>query len=282
MHVGDTLINLSPRLPWKVSYPLRRALGTLPDFLLAGFPKCGTTSLYHYLIQHPNILSGAAKEMWFFSNPPNTRTFGWYKSQYPYQLDRFIAALVNKRLICGDASPDYLFKQSSIDTLTKTLPDAKYVVLVRNPVERSYSYFQHETRAGRIALPFDTLVEKEYEYFQKHGIAGHEQLYDHPALKDTFLLGSLYSVYVGNLLKKIKRKQLLILSAEQLFVSPHKVFKKVCDFLELDQAEGISFKARNVGGYKAVEIPMRSFLEEFYAPYNRELEKLTGETFNWS
>ena len=70
MSLGKTLINVAPYMPWRVNYNLRSLLGIFPNFIIAGFPKCGTTSLYNYLIQHPDILSADNKEQWYFSTFP--------------------------------------------------------------------------------------------------------------------------------------------------------------------------------------------------------------------
>lgn len=279
-YLGDMLIRSSPYLPWRVSQFLRGCVGTLPSFYIAGFPKCGTTSLYGYLIQHPQIMEADGKEQWYFSTYPRI-DLNWYKSKYPYRFDMAMAGLTGKKLISGDSTPDYLFREDSIRSIRAINPNAKFIVLVREPCKRSYSYYQHQVRAKRIHQPFTSLVEKEYVFFKEHGLAPHEAIYDIPRLKDTFLMGSAYAHYLEQLLKYFPREQVLLLQSEDLFSAPSAVVNRVCEFLGVDACDNVDFTALNVGGYKDTKIPKLEFLQEFYRPFNQQLQELFQVELNW-
>jgi len=183
--------------------------------------------------------------------------------------------------LLGDGTPDYIFREASIKAIKNHMPDAKIIILVRDPIKRSFSYFQHETRAGRINKTFDELVDYEYKQFRKKGILFHEDLYEHPQLKDTFLLGSLYSEYIETLLNYYSKKQVLLVSSEKLFSEPEMVFSEILDFINITPYKNITFKTFNSGNYNINKIPRSEFLSEFYAPYNTKLENMLNVKFNW-
>ena len=183
--------------------------------------------------------------------------------------------------LLGDGTPDYIYREESLKALKNYMPDAKIIILVRDPIKRSFSYFQHETRAGRINKPFDELIDYEYKQFIEKGILFHEDLYEHPQLKDTFLLGSLYSEYIELLLKHYSKKQVLLISSEKLFSEPEVVYNNVLNFINIKPYKNTRFKVFNSGNYNFDRIPESEFLSKFYAPYNTKLESIVDMKFNW-
>ncbi|WP_305908383.1 sulfotransferase [Methylomarinum sp. Ch1-1] len=281
MNFGSTLLSISNHLPWRVSLKVRSILGVIPDFFIMGFPKCGTTSLYNYLIQHPEVMKADGKEQWYFSTFP-IEPIEYYKFRYPFRIDKFIHKTIkNRQLLLGDGTPDYIFREKSIKLIKSTAPNAKIIILVRNPIKRSYSYYKHEKRACRINQKFEQLVQYEYNMFKKKGILLHENLYSHPQLKDTFLLGSIYSEYLEILLKYFDINQILLIDSETLFNEPKTTYKEALHFLELEDYDNIEFKAFNSGNYNIKSIPCNDFLKSFYTPYNKKLKEMFSKEFSW-
>jgi len=140
---------------------------TLPNFLVVGAAKSGTTSLFHYLNQHQEIFIPKKKECRFFSNMPKGSQGPGDKRLDPTivtDLDEYCALFEsagNKRAI-GDVSPDYLYYcRKSIPNVKRTLSDPKIIILLRNPVERAYSQYLHFVRDGREKLSFAEALEQE-------------------------------------------------------------------------------------------------------------------------
>ena len=141
----------------------------LPDFLLVGAAKSATTSLYHYLSQHPGICMTSVKESWFFSfvdNPPRYVSPGVLTdvvSSVEEYLKLFAAARAGQKL--GDASPSYLYTYR--DTLRNIhalyppsrLKDLRIIISLREPVSRAYSQYWTFRRFANEPLPFDAAVE---------------------------------------------------------------------------------------------------------------------------
>lgn len=142
----------------------------LPGFIVIGAPKSGTTSLYYYFRQHPDIYLPKTKELHYFSFPelglsssgPGdaaalsgaglTQTWEQYTAQY---LD------VTNHSAIGDISPSYLYYSSSARKIFETLGLVKIIVIIRNPVDKAYSQYMHMVRDGLETLSFSEAIAAE-------------------------------------------------------------------------------------------------------------------------
>mgnify|MGYP006439820863 CR=1 FL=1 len=132
----------------------------LPNFIIVGAQKAGTTSLFRYLTSHPQIKAPfKTKEIHFFdggleSEDNYKKGLKWYKSHFPLK-----SKMYNK--LTYEASPLYLFHPCAPKRIKKDIPDVKIIILLRNPVERSISHYFHELRKGRERLTVDEAFRKE-------------------------------------------------------------------------------------------------------------------------
>ena len=142
-----------------ITSPLRR----LPDFVIIGAMKSGTTSLYSFIVKHPAVAPAAKKELHYFS-VQYARGELWYRSNFPTNLSRCIFyKKTSQRLHSGEASPLYLFYPLVPGRMKKTLPDVKLIVILRNPVDRAYSHYYHSLRSNIEPMSFEKAVELEGE-----------------------------------------------------------------------------------------------------------------------
>lgn len=141
----------------------------LPDFLIVGAAKSGTTSLYNYLRQHPQVFLPENKEPWFFSFPELTRKDDEIFSRdlnivtdFNDYLDLFKDALNSQ--VLGEASTCYLYLyRETIENIKMYHPaweKLKIVVIIRNPIERAYSHYLTDVAGGALSLSFEELLEK--------------------------------------------------------------------------------------------------------------------------
>ncbi|MDQ5820413.1 MAG: sulfotransferase [Actinomycetota bacterium] len=126
-----------------------------PTFLVIGAAKAGTTSLYHYLGQHPQIFMSPVKEPRFFAlegHPLDFRGPGderlREKTTTTLEAYRELFAGVRNERAVGEASVLYLHHQAAPEAIARYIPDVKLVAVLRNPVERAYSGFLYQTRDG--------------------------------------------------------------------------------------------------------------------------------------
>src|SRR4051794_17739526 len=129
----------------------------LPDFVIIGAAKCGTTSLYSYLCGHPLVLQATTKEVHFVDRERNfARGERWYRAWFPpvSTLERTARDHGADRAICGEATPNYLSHPDAADRLHGVVPGAKLIVLLREPGERAWSQFRWSTRWSDESLDF--------------------------------------------------------------------------------------------------------------------------------
>jgi len=139
----------------------------LPNFLVVGAAKSGTTSLYQYLKTHPDIFLPSKKELRFFSQitkdfqGPNDT---WLKNNIIndfHEFESFFKNVKNEKAI-GDISPDYLYYyENSIKNIKHYLNDPKIIIILRNPADRAFSQWSHAKRDGIENLSFEEALEAE-------------------------------------------------------------------------------------------------------------------------
>jgi sulfotransferase family protein len=125
----------------------------LPTMVIAGAQKCGTSSLALACRQHPQISMSERKELHFFDRNFD-RGLEWYEGQFE--------RLPQHRAV-GEATPAYLYEREARERMLATLPEAKVIVVLRDPVERAYSHFWHTTRRGDEDKSFEEALELEPE-----------------------------------------------------------------------------------------------------------------------
>src|SRR5260221_4755811 len=109
------------------------AIRVLPDFLIIGCQRGGTSSLYYYLTEQYGILSASTKEVHFFDDF-YTKGLDWYRAQFPATAYKAYIERVRKRpFITGEASPYYIFHPHAPRRAAQVLPEAKIIALLRNP-----------------------------------------------------------------------------------------------------------------------------------------------------
>lgn len=147
----------------------------LPNLVVAGAPKCGTTSLYHYLKQHPEVYLPARKELHYFTRDHLTRdTAGpgdtavlqhLCKNRAAYEAE-FAGVGVEK--VLGDISPSYFDFAEVASAMRRELEDARIVILLRDPVAKAFSQYMHLVRDGRETLSFYDALQAEAERAGRH------------------------------------------------------------------------------------------------------------------
>jgi hypothetical protein len=271
-----------------VKLPLRRlraeyrhltgTLRGLPSALIIGTQKGGTTFLFDYLVQHPDVLPPLNKEIHYF-DLNFARGVTWYRARFPYSYQ------LRGRAMTLDASPYYLAHPLVPQRVTDLLPGAKLIVLLRNPVDRAFSHYQHEVRGGRESLSFPQAIERESER-----LAGEEErLRQEPAYysynhhRYSYLLRGVYIEQLRRWARHFPRSQLLVLQSEWLFRDPAAATVAVQGFLGLRPQRFERFEPSYQGNYeRGMSADLRTRLATYFEPYNRELYQWLGEEFDWT
>jgi hypothetical protein len=252
----------------------------LPDFIIIGAQKCGTTSLYEYLAAHPGVAPAARKEVHYFDRGFRHHGTAWYRAHFPTRPYRLVCeTMTRQRLVIGEASPMYLFHPHVPGRVRALLPDVKLIALLRDPVERAYSQYHHRARRGKEALPFSEALARE-----AGRIAGDiDRVYARTMHRQpSYLARGIYADQLAKWLRAFPREQLLILTSEEFFSDTPRVFSQVLEFLGLPPWAPPRFNAFNPGTYSEMEPSMRRWLVEYFAPHNERLYQLIGRDLGWS
>lgn len=255
----------------------------LPDFLIIGAQKCGTTSLYTFLMQHPNVGPAFEKEVRYFNNHYQ-KGENWYRAHFPTNYYKYLMTQrAGTRLITGEGEPSYLPNPVVPQRAFDLTPGVKLIVMLRNPVDRAYSHYQHRFARGREALTFEEVVRADKETLRNG--------WDHIPTDDYKRLGhSHYSylprgVYVDqirNWMTVFPKEQFLIIRAEDFFSDTQIIFNEVLAFLGLPEQRLQRNESHYAGKYtRQMSAETRQDLANYFYPHNQRLCEYLGRDFAW-
>jgi len=254
---------------------VRRAFGKqgkLPDFLMLGVQKAGTTTLYDVLCQHPEIHEARTKELAFFDRY-HGRGVGWYAANFPDEPG-----------LTGEATPDYLFDPAARERIVAALPAAKFVVLLRNPVDRAISQYFHAKRLGyeRMSLE-DALAQEEQrtgpdgQRFAGNPIEGRRFFHAY-----SYFARGDYACQLKAWFETVGRHRFHVEFSDRFFAEPDAVAREVFKFLGVTQDVELEVRPRNIGRYTSqVSEVTYAALVERYRPVNEKLVGLLGRPIPW-
>ncbi|MBE9097328.1 tetratricopeptide repeat-containing sulfotransferase family protein [Tychonema sp. LEGE 07203] len=239
----------------------------VPNFIIIGSQRCGTTSLYTYLAQHPQVLTPIKKEMDFFSWH-FYRGFDWYLAHFP-QIPE------GGEFVTGEASPSYFDCREAPKRLYSACPEAKLIVLLRNPADRAISHFYRLKGLNWEGRSLDRAIKDEIERLNQNPeyIIGEEP--------GNYLARGRYIEFMKNWLALFPKQQLLILKSEDFYAGAAASVKQVLEFLELPEYQLPEYQNANPGFYPRVNESVRELLNDYFKPYNQELEEYLGRKFGW-
>ena len=193
----------------------------LPNFLIIGAGRSGTTSLYHYLRQHPQIFMSRIKETNFFAFDGR-----WGAEQFPIRtLEAYTAlfsAAAGERAL-GEASPSYLVEPAAAGRISERLPDVKLIVQLRDPGERAYAHYLQNLDMGQEQRDFADVIREDR--------ADIDSTAGHPGYM--YLATGLYHRHLTRFLERFSRDQLLISFYDDFKQDPMAVLRRIFRFLQV-------------------------------------------------
>ncbi|MEN8238416.1 MAG: sulfotransferase [Actinomycetota bacterium] len=267
------------RLSRSATWKARRATASrrsLPDFVITGGQRCGTTSLYESLAGHSHIDPSLKKEIHYFDLHID-RGEDWYRAHFPL-VSRSAGRLT------FEATPNYLASVHAPKLMKALVPDVKLITLLRDPVERTYSSWKLRTYEGAENRPFATAVRDE--------LAGVEVTHDDidderrrsldRAMRWAYVEKSRYDEHFDRWFEFFDREQFLILKSEALFADPSAGLAQIEAFLGIDHDPSITLPHTNFTPTSSMDASFRQYLREYFAPHNERLTSIAGVDFGWA
>jgi hypothetical protein len=262
---------------------LTARLRVLPDFLIIGGNRCGTAALYQYLSEHPSVAAAFHREIHFFERHFRRGT-GWYRAHFPTALERLaVTGLRGRPLLTGEATTYYSFHPHAARRIRALLPEARLIMLVRNPADRAYSQYHQKVRRGYEPLAFEEALAAEAERLsgEREKMLADER-YDSFAYRHfSYLARGRYVEQLEAWTALFPRDRLLVLASEDLKRNPSQVLKDTLAFLGLPMWEPRAYGEREPAHYPPMDRAVRARLLEHFAPHNRRLGDFWGRTFDW-
>lgn len=256
----------------------------MPNFIIIGGQRCGTTSFYRNLVKHRNVVPCFVKEVHYF-DIDFSKGLPWYRAHFPTCVHRYYKEKIRgKKFVTGEASPYYIRHPRAPRRVFETIPGVKLIALLRNPVDRAYSHYQARFKHGIETLSFEEAIEKEEERIVDELRKMEEIEYYYSLNHRTFsyLSRGIYVDQIEKWLEFFSRERMLIIKSEDFLTKPQEVFDRVADFLDIPRWENEEFRRYNVGHYSEMDPEMRKRLLEYYEPHNQRLYKLLGVDFDWN
>lgn len=245
----------------------------LPGFLILGAQKAGTTALYAYLRWHPSVTGPAWKEVSYFDRHYR-RGVHWYRGHFPLRPgDRLV----------GEASPGYLFHPLAPERVRATVPEARLIVLLRDPVDRALSHYHHEVALGREPLTFEQAIEAEPERTrgEEERLVREPGYFSHAWWDYAYLGRGRYAEQLERWLAVFPRDQLLVVASDELAAEPRETYARVLEFLGAPAYELDSYPRVYEQSYGEMQPDTRRRLAGYFAEPNRRLSELLGRDFGW-
>lgn len=290
--VGEVVIVYRKNIePWFGNIIVRKSSFKAPDFMIIGAAKAGTTSLFQYLSQHPEIVPTSKKELQYFGMWGSRKGLKWYLSNFPAK-DKMEGKMT------FEATPTYLYKKQSPKKIKILFPNMKFIAILRDPVNRTFShwnfYQKHSQVPDKHLLDKRSFSDAVYEEINNPHLVGSAHKY---------LDRGLYAQQLKEWYKYFNPKQILLIDFDEFKENPKKTLKNIAEFLKIkniyddfreseEEIQGLletrdlennrSLKTYNVSHYREkMDEDTAQLLKEYFAKPNQELKELTGRSFRW-
>jgi len=243
-----------------------RSLAPRVDFVVGGVQKGGTTSLDRLLRTHPAVAMARSKEPHWFDQDALFAAGDPDPAPYHGQWGDALA-----QRLCGDATPSYVWWPGAIERIHAYHPGMKWIVLLRDPVERAYSHWNMQRERGREPLAFDEALDAEPLRMASGDPTAQR--------RHSYASRGFYARQLAALGSRFPRDQVLVLLSEDLRGRASATAAAVTDFLGLDPLASVPEVSANEGDYATpMQASDRTRLVALYRADVTELERLLGRS----
>ena len=239
--------------------------GKLPDFIGLGTQKGGTTTLHKILDMHPNIYLPRFKEVHYFDNH-YSKGIEWYKKNFSEAQDK---------QLCGEITPHYLYHPNVAIRIKNTIPLAKFIILLRDPIERTLSHYFHAQKRGFESLDIEKALNAEQKRMEFGGPLSRQRY--------SYVGRSKYIEQINRYREAFREDRILILKSETFFEKRENSIDAIQEFLGIENKirptgvmhENMGSKSKIINVDRKIRKKLRIILEDTY----REVKSQYGITW---
>jgi len=236
------------RAPQDLFREATASLRVLPDFIIVGAMKSGTTSLFHYLAAHPQVVAPQHKEIHFFDNQYE-KGENWYRRHFPLR----VTMRLKENAITGESSPYYMLHPLAAKRIREVVPEIRLIFLLRDPVERAISHYFFMRRFGEEDRSFEEAVR------ESHSRVKEEEAKVRKGEVNKSWTHQMYSyISKGRYNEQIKRYEkefgignIKLVKSRRLFNNTEEVYREVCSFLGIRKKLNTNIEKKNKGDNKS-------------------------------
>ena len=247
----------------------------LPDFIISGTVRSGTTSLYYNICEHPSVLPADYDEIGFFDSNYHLG-INWYRSMFPTEKEMERVKKETNFAITGEDTPFYFWKKEAAERILKDIPNSKIIIIFRNPVDRTYSNYQLGIRKKTETLSFEDAIDEEMNFLEKHSFR------ESVDRRRSYLSKGFYENQIKIWFNVFPREKIHILSTEDMQKNPEKTLLKIFQFLVIPNYTLKNPQKQKSSEYKKMDEKTRKILLDFYKPHNEKFFQIIQERFDWN
>lgn len=256
----------------------------LPGFVVVGGQRCGTTSIFKGLADHPQVMRPPVEKGTDFFSMHYDRGPQWYRGNFPLGVSANLARREYRPRVAFEACTYYMFHPFAIERMARDLPDVKIVAMLRDPVERAYSAYKHEFARGYDTEPdFMRALQLEDERLD-----GADQRLRDPAAESfahrhhSYRRRGQFAEQLARVFEHYPRERVHVMESEAFFADPASEYRALIDFLGLQQWQPDSFEAHNARPSRPMPSDAQEYLSTHFRPLDAELSDVLGRAPFWA
>ena len=249
----------------------------LPDFLIIGAKRCGTTSLFSHLPEHPSIIKSHHDNMGFFNDNFHLG-LNWYRSFFPTKSLKKRIENKFEKCLSFDTTTTYMENKKTAENVSAVKQNMKIIVMVRNPIDRAYSQYHRSIKDNMESREFEDLVNEEIKKLDLQK----DTFFQIRRNESNYIKKGLYYEQLKPWFELFPKENIGIFSTEEFRIDSKKIYNEIFDFLNLPHFTIKNNKIMEKGNYLPMKEEIRSKLSIFYREHNEKFFKLIGKRFEWS
>jgi Sulfotransferase domain len=256
----------------------------VPTFVLAGAQRCGTTSLFRALLDHPAIVGPVHHKGVNYFDVNYVEGWPWYQAHFPVRsLASVRTRSADEDAVTFDASGYYIYHPHAANRIAKDLPDAKVLVMLRDPVERAFSAYRHEFARGYETESFERALDLEDERVEPEL----EKMLVDPTYASfshrhhSYRRRGFYAEQLRRFTEALGEDQVLVVDSDKFFTEPAHEYPRIIDFLGLRPHLPATFDQWNARPGSPMSDAARRQLSAAFEPHDAELEQMLGHAPSW-